>query len=554
MKAYNFIYPLICLLGMNFTVYAGTQVSAGAQPETTTENYAGQQDTSAKTVTSATDVQMVMQMFDGQQPSFIIPKADIFIQSGNNAEDIARTAYLVYQYYRSSKIMGYDEIAIYVADNYFLNRKYKLTDDQFLEMKLFADSNRNSLIGMKAQKLELEDPAGSIVPVGNDNSDYKVLYFYDDECAACKRTTAPLLQSIIKYGKNLNITLYMIYTQDDRDRWMEYIKNSVNIFPMPAKVKTIHLWDPDMKSDFVLKYGVISTPKLFLLDRNGTIIGRDLTPNALGQVIDVHENSLSPIEMLFEQIFLPLTETDDTVAVVERIDEFFEESKDNPELFHELFYSMFQYLKTSSSYNLMQGAAYLGNKYIAGMPELWESVTFTDSGETKGSVIRADFSGPQDFIDQTALGVLMFYRNMLDRPATDLELRTPKNRKYRIYDTEAEYTVLYFYNMDCGLCDLITPEMKKLAANYHDAGVRFLAVYTGSDKNWKKQVNEQVPGWTDLWDANRKSGMFDKYDLMDVPAIYLLDKEKKTIAKDINPDILGTLLEVFVSTEPESTL
>lgn len=554
MKAYNFIYPLICLLGMNFTVYAGTQVSAGAQPETTTENYAGQQDTSAKTVTSATDVQMVMQMFDGQQPSFIIPKADIFIQSGNNAEDIARTAYLVYQYYRSSKIMGYDEIAIYVADNYFLNRKYKLTDDQFLEMKLFADSNRNSLIGMKAQKLELEDPAGSIVPVGNDNSDYKVLYFYDDECAACKRTTAPLLQSIIKYGKNLNITLYMIYTQDDRDRWMEYIKNSVNIFPMPAKVKTIHLWDPDMKSDFVLKYGVISTPKLFLLDRNGTIIGRDLTPNALGQVIDVHENSLSPIEMLFEQIFLPLTETDDTVAVVERIDEFFEESKDNPELFHELFYSMFQYLKTSSSYNLMQGAAYLGNKYIAGMPELWESVTFTDSGETKGSVIRADFSEPQDFIDQTALGVLMFYRNMLDRPATDLELRTPKNRKYRIYDTEAEYTVLYFYNMDCGLCGLITPEMKKLAANYHDAGVRFLAVYTGSDKNWKKQVNEQVPGWTDLWDANRKSGMFDKYDLMDVPAIYLLDKEKKTIAKDINPDILGTLLEVFVSTEPESTL
>lgn len=510
---------------------------------------AAQQDTSTKTELSESDVEMVLQMFDGQQPSFIIPKVDILIQGGTNAENICSTAYMAYQYYRSSKIMGYDEIAIYIADNYFLNRKCNLHDKQYFEMKLFAESNRYSLIGMKAPKLELDDPAGNIIPVGNDNSDYKVLYFYDDECPACKKTTVPLLQCMIQYGKQHNITLYMIYTQEDRDRWMDYISaNSRLMAAMPEKVNTVHLWDPDMKSDFVTGYGVISTPKLFLLDRDGIIIGRDLTPSALGQVIDVHENSLSPIEMLFEQIFQPLTETDDTVAVVERIDEFFEESKDNPELFHEIFYSMYQYLKTSSSYNLMQGAAYLGNKYIAGMPQLWESVTFTDTGNTKGSIIRADFDGPQDFIDQTALGVLMFYRNMLNRTSTDLELQTSKNKKYRIHDTEAEYTVLYFYNKDCNVCEHITPAMAKLAENYYDAGIRFLAIYTGTDKNWKKQTKASDYVWTDLWDPKSKSGMFDKYDLMDVPAIYLLDKEKKTIAKDINPDILGTLLEVFTST------
>lgn len=62
------------------------------------------------------------------------------------------------------------------------------------------------------------------------------------------------------------------------------------------------------------------------------------------------------------------------------------------------------------------------------MPEMWETVTFTNVGETHGSVIRADFDSPADFIDQTALAVLMFYRNPLGEPAEDLELRTLKNK------------------------------------------------------------------------------------------------------------------------------
>lgn len=511
------------------------------------------QDTLTKSDISELDVEMVMKVFDGQQPSVIIPRADIFIQSGKTPEEIAKTAYYVYEYYRKSKIMGYDEIAIYIADNYFLNKKHELPDkDTYLAMKLYADSNRNSLIGMKAAQMELEDPAGNIVPIGNGNSDYYVLYFYDDECPGCKRTTTPLLQSMIKLGKKLNITLYMIYTQNDRERWMDYIRNEISRVHLPDRVKEVHLWDPEMKSDFVTKYGVISTPKLFLIDRNGTIIGRDLTPIALTQVIDVHENAMSPMEMLFEQVFLPLGEQSDTVAVVETIDGFFEDSKDNPELFHELFYNLYQYLKTSSSYILQQGAAYLGNKYIAGMPSMWETVTFTDSGESKGSVIRADFRSPQEFIDQTALGVLMFYRNMLDKPATDLMLRDVKNKHYSIYDTEAKYTVLYFYSMDCALCNYITPEMKKLSEKYADSGVRFLAIYTGTDKSWKKAVKEEdCKGWISLWDRKRESDLFNKYDLIDVPAIYLLDESKKTIAKDINPEILSAILEVFLTTNTE---
>lgn len=520
----------------------------------TSEQANAQTDTLGVTPSEMTqeDINLVMSVFDGQQPSDIISRADAFISTGKTSEERARIAYYIYRYYRESKIMGYDEIAVYVADAYFIKGGYTLPDaDAVMEMKLFAQTNRLSLIGMRAPGLTLEDPAGNKVELANGNQDYTVLYFYDDECASCIRTTPALMQYLIRNTEGLNFTVYMIYTQDDRERWMNYLQKAVHPFKVPDNVNIVHLWDPEMTSDFVTKYGVISTPKMFLLNRQGIIVGRDLTPAALSQVVDVQESILTPTEMIFERIFTPIANTADTTLVTKEIDTFFEDSKDNPEFFHELFYTLYQYLKTSAGYTLQQGAAYLANKYIAGMPELWETVTFTTTGETKGSVIRADFSSPEDFIDQTALAVLMFYRNPLDRPVADLELRTPKNKKFRIYDVKSRYTVLYFYNTDCALCRGVTKDLAEMYAEYRRDEMEIVAIYTGRDNKWKNYLKENNPGWINLWDRKRASGMFDKYDLIDVPAIYLLDENKNTIAKDINPDVLSVLLEYYLASGEE---
>lgn len=520
----------------------------------TSEQANAQTDTLGVTPSEMTqeDINLVMSVFDGQQPSDIISRADAFITTGKTPEERARLAYYIYRYYRESKIMGYDEIAVYVADAYFIKGGYTLPDtDAVMEMKLFAQTNRLSLIGMRAPGLTLEDPAGNKVELANGNQDYTVLYFYDDECASCIRTTPALMQYLIRNTEGLNFTVYMIYTQDDRERWMNYLQKAVHPFKVPDNVNIVHLWDPEMTSDFVTKYGIISTPKMFLLNRQGIIVGRDLTPAALSQVVDVQESILTPTEMIFERIFTPIANTADTTLVTKEIDTFFEDSKDNPEFFHELFYTLYQYLKTSASYTLQQGAAYLANKYIAGMPELWETVTFTTTGETKGSVIRADFSSPEDFIDQTALAVLMFYRNPLDRPVADLELRTPKNKKFRIYDVKSRYTVLYFYNTDCALCRGVTKDLAEMYAEYGRDEMEIVAIYTGRDNKWKNYLKENNPGWINLWDRKRASGMFDKYDLIDVPAIYLLDENKNTLAKDINPDVLSVLLEYYLASGEE---
>lgn len=516
---------------------------------------AGQTDpdslSSSSMMMTQEDINMVMQVFDGSQPYEIIGKVDGFINTGKTEEETAAIAYYIYTYYRTSRIMGYDEIAIYVADKYFLNGKFKTPDESsYMEMKLFADMNRHSLIGMPAPSVTLQDPAGTTYTIPEKNGyDYAVIYFYDDECPGCIKATPGLMQYLSRNPRNLNITVYMVYTQDDRERWMNYIAKAVHPFKLPENINVIHLWDPETTSGYVTSYGVISTPKLFVTDRDGIIIGRELTPSALSQVIDVHESTLNSTEMVLDQLFAPMANNADTTEIIETIDAFFQDSKDNPDFFHELFYTMYQYLKTSPSYTLQQGAAYLANKYIAGMPEMWESVEFIHTGVTEGSKIRADYSSVTEFLDQTALAVLMFYRNPLDKPVTDLELRTANNKKMSIYGVKARYTVLYFYNTDCQLCNAVSEALDKLQEIYPVSDVQIVGIYTGTDNGWKKYIKDHHVSWINLWDKKRTSGMFDKYDLLDVPAIYLLDENKITLAKDINPDVLGALLEYYLNEE-----
>jgi thiol-disulfide isomerase/thioredoxin len=109
----------------------------------------------------------------------------------------------------------------------------------------------------------------------------------------------------------------------------------------------------------------------------------------------------------------------------------------------------------------------------------------------------------------------------------------------------ADYTVLVFYGPTCGHCKKEIPKVKHdidslIAAEYK---IETFAVATEFDKaDWKKFIHEQKIGdWTNVADINHdeegnpvaSSDWRDKYDIYSTPVIYLLDKEKKIIAKRI---------------------
>ncbi len=67
-----------------------------------------------------------------------------------------------------------------------------------------------------------------------------------------------------------------------------------------------------------------------------------------------------------------------------------------------------------------------------------------------------------------------------------------------------------------------------------DKGVEIFAVNTETDREkWLTYVKENFPAWINVHDPANRSGFRDKYDIWATPLIFLLDEQKKIIAKKL---------------------
>ena len=125
---------------------------------------------------------------------------------------------------------------------------------------------------------------------------------------------------------------------------------------------------------------------------------------------------------------------------------------------------------------------------------------------------------------------------------------------YSMKDVKAKYTVLVFYGPTCGHCKKEIPKIKNVldSLNANEIDVKTFAVATEFDKDeWKNFIKKQKTGdWLNVADINHdkegnpvaSSDWRDKYDIYSTPVIYLLDQEKKIIAKRITHKQISDIL------------
>ena len=241
-------------------------------------------------------------------------ECDFLISSCNEQATRQFVATWLYRHYYASKIMGVEAVAVHIVDKWFTSGDARPESDiELMNARIFADFNRASLVGMPAPGLTLKNRAGEDVELfgGNDSvqkkreARYSVLYFYDTGCANC------LIQSIMLRNTlkdiKLNLRLIAVYTGCDSLAWDKYVGEKLS--PIPEAVETMHLWDPEMDSDFQRKYGILQTPGMFLIDRDGIIVGRKLDAGTLAMMADdlAEEENYSygnpESEALFDKLF-----------------------------------------------------------------------------------------------------------------------------------------------------------------------------------------------------------------------------------------------------------
>ena len=262
---------------------------------------------------------------DGYDIQTKIEECDFILGSCDSAS-VSETALKVFRHFRDSKLMGDENVAVHVADRWILGdiipapensadgigqvgRNHNITclsDSTLSAIRSYADFNRASLLGAAAPLL----PEAGLEGFSTEKP--TVLWFYDTDCAKCKIESIRLEDF---FRRRNDCELVTFYIGDDTGKWKEFLRSHFTGIP-----DAHHLCDPAETTDFRRKYSVTATPRMFLIDTEGIIIGRLLDVESLELLLDERtRREKSAITDLFYQL-IPLRGEDAKNALEYLID------------------------------------------------------------------------------------------------------------------------------------------------------------------------------------------------------------------------------------------
>jgi len=135
--------------------------------------------------------------------------------------------------------------------------------------------------------------------------------------------------------------------------------------------------------------------------------------------------------------------------------------------------------------------------------------------------------------------------NLIGAKAPYLQMPDNEGMEQDLYKINAPFTVIFFYDPDCGHCKEEAPKVRDVVKKYADKGVKVYAVCTEFDAEiWKEFIVEQeIENWVNVIDLDNKSNFRGKYNVLGTPRLFVLDEKKKIIAKQIDSKALGEILE-----------
>jgi peroxiredoxin len=134
--------------------------------------------------------------------------------------------------------------------------------------------------------------------------------------------------------------------------------------------------------------------------------------------------------------------------------------------------------------------------------------------------------------------------NLIGNKAPDLKLRTPDMKPLSLWNVKADYTILIFWDPTCGHCQVVVPQLDSAYNDWKQQGVKIVGVLAGGTaQQWQDYIRENhLEDWINAWDPDRQSGYRRLYDVYMTPVIYLLDAQKKILAKKLDVAQLGSFL------------
>jgi peroxiredoxin len=217
------------------------------------------------------------------------------------------------------------------------------------------------------------------------------------------------------------------------------------------------------------------------------------------------------LDTYFKNIILQMPD-----SLINPMIQVIEKSKKNEEVYHYVFLYLLNEANQSQIMGMDKSFVVLSEKYILNNPKTW-----LDTGVVRKVRERVDAVKP----------------NLIGNIAPDLKLPDSEGNFYSLRQVNAKFTLLYFWEPDCSHCQKTTPILNKdLFQVFKNKGVDIFAVLTQNNKEkWMKAIQEyKIQEWTNVWDPTYSSNFRKLYDVTSTPIIYILDKNKKIMAKRLD--------------------
>lgn len=126
--------------------------------------------------------------------------------------------------------------------------------------------------------------------------------------------------------------------------------------------------------------------------------------------------------------------------------------------------------------------------------------------------------------------------NRINHIANDFEYTLANGRKAKMHDIESDYLVVMLNNPGCPMCKQITEQIEAspMLNELQELGrLKILAIYPDGDiEAWRDYLPNMPRRWISAYDAEQTISRERLYNLRAIPALYLLDSEKRVLVKD----------------------
>ncbi len=136
---------------------------------------------------------------------------------------------------------------------------------------------------------------------------------------------------------------------------------------------------------------------------------------------------------------------------------------------------------------------------------------------------------------------------LLGKLAPPLSLPDTSGKYKSFTSLKSKYIVLIFWDPNCGHCQKELPKLRDLYKE-KKAKLNFdvYSVCTEMDASpWKNFIRNNNLPWINVFDPKNESGFRKIYDIYSTPVVYILDEQKKIIAKRIGVEQLTDFFENY---------